>query len=112
MNSTALKIFSFAFITLIAFLSASQAKYLLVELDGGSNDQIKAVDIENPMEEEVPLEEDTEPETATVKAKIRSARPPKKGFRAGIILNPANRFLNYDLRMLYHLISQFLNQIV
>ena len=94
MNSMALKIFSFAFITLFAFLTASQAKYLLVELDGGSTDQIDDVHAENPMEEEVPLEEDTEPEAATVKpGSIRSARPPKKGFRAGNIFNPANIFL-------------------
>ena len=94
MNSTDLKIFSFAFITLFAFLVTSQAKYLLVELDGGSDNQIEAVDAENPMEEEVPMEEDTEPETATVKpGSIRSARPPKKGFRAGNLFNCATRSL-------------------
>ena len=74
------KIFCCVVITLAAFLMASQARFLLVELDGAANEEIDRPDEIEPLPEEAPLEEDNEPEVATIKERSTAT---KKGFRAG-----------------------------
>ena len=75
-----IKLFSFIVITLAAFLVTSQARFLLVELDGTANEEIDRPEEIEPLPEEVPLEEDNEPEVATIKERSTAT---KKGFRAG-----------------------------
>ena len=75
-----IKIFSFVVITLAAFLMTSNARFLLVELDGAANEEIDIPEEIGPLPEEAPLEEDNEPEVATIKERSTAT---KKGFRAG-----------------------------
>ena len=77
---SSVKIFSFVVVTLSAFLMTSQARFLLVELDGAANEEIDIPEEIEPLPEEAPLEDDNEPEVATIKERSTAA---KKGLRAG-----------------------------
>ena len=79
-NMPSIKIFSFVVITLAVFLMTSQARFLLVELDGAANEEIDRPEEIEPLPEEAPLEEDNEPDVATIKERSTAT---KKGFRAG-----------------------------
>ena len=79
-NMPSIKIFSFVVITLAAFIMTSQARFLLVELDGAANEEIDRPEEIEPLPEEAPLEEDNEPEVATIKERSTAT---KKGLRAG-----------------------------